>query len=429
MPEPVVPLMTDYANIKAALNRYYYGRDGTVPDGALGIAREILNQGSRIDATNATLELRKPPALVIGNAASAPDTNHAGGIWVDTSAPSATVTSIAKYWDSTVGQWVALGGLVRTDQEYVWTAKQLFRSTINYFADITARDHVATGIPAPITGQTAVVGSKFQIRTATGWSTVSIPLGGTTGQVLSKASATDGDGQWSDILNGGSINTFTAANTFNGATTFGSAGSVAIGSKPSLTNGMTVSGAAATFAAGLIVSAGTVTFTPAVAITGALSVEGAIDGNSILDILGATTLRSTVAITGATTIGSTLSVSGNLNVVSGGADIAGPTNITGVLGVAGNTTVTGSLSVSSSATLAGAVAMGSTATVAGTLAVTGATTLNNAITVTGAATLNGATVVKNDAARASGFFMGTRRVWVQSATPTGMSAGDIWISG
>jgi hypothetical protein len=418
--------MTDYANIQAALNRYYYGRDGTVPDASLGIAREILSQGARIDATNATLDLRKPPALVVGNAASAPDTNHAGGIWVDTSTPSATVTSIAKYWDSTAGQWVALGGLVRTDQEYVWTAKQLFKSTINYFANDTDKN---TAIPAPVTGQFAVVGSKLQVRTATGWSVISLPLGGTTGQVLSKASATDGDAQWSDILNGGSINTFTAANTFNGATTFGSAGSVAIGSKPTLTNGMTVTGAAATFAAGLTVSAGTVTFTPAVAITGNLDVAGAIDTNSTLDVLGATTLRSTVAITGATTIASTLAVSGHVDVLSGGADISGATTITGSVGITGNTTVTGALNVSTTSTLTGAVTMGSTASIAGTLAVTGAATLNNAITVTGAATLNGATVVKNDAARASGFFMGTRRVWVQSAAPTGMSSGDIWIQG
>jgi len=419
MPEPVVPLMTDYANIQAALNRYYYGRDGTVPDAALGIAREILTQAGRIDQTNATLDLRKPPALVVGNTASAPDTDHAGGLWVDTSTPSATVTSIAKYWDSNTNTWVALGGLVRTDQEYTWTAKQVFKSTINYFANDTDKN---TAFPAPVTGQIAVVGSKLQVRTATGWSPITLPLDGTTGQVLSKVSAADGDVQWSDILNGGSINTFTAANTFNGATTFGAAGSMAVNSKPTLTNGMTVSGAAATFAAGLTVSAGTVTFTPAVAITGNLDVAGAIDTNSTLDVLGATTLRSTVAITGATTIASTLAVSGNLSVSTGGATIAGASTITGTLGVTGNTTVTGTLNVSSTATFTG------NATVGGTLTATGAATLNNAITVAGTSTLNGKTVVKNDAARDSGFFMGTRRVWIQSATPTGMSAGDIWIS-
>lgn len=307
MPTPQLPEMTALANIRDALNLYYYGDVVPTPTPSAGLAKEFGDISLLIGTLQANTDARKPPAFFVQSSAGAtpaPDGTHNlnTGLWVDT-APDVlgTATGLAKYWDGS--QWKVLAGKAREDLAQTWTQPHVFKSTINYFANDAAK---LAAITAPVEGQIAVVDNRVQVYDGA-WRNVSFPPGGTAKQAVLKTDATDFNAGWADVVTPTGNHTLSGTNTFTGTTAFNVA--------PSMV-GVTVSGTA------------------------------------------------TVA---------TLNVSGT----------------------------------------------------------SGLTTLNvsGTLTQTGAANLNGKTTVKNDAARDSGFFMGTRRVWIQSGTPAGSVTGDIWIQG
>ncbi len=71
----------------------------------------------------------------------------------------------------------------------------LMAQTVPRFATTGAR---SAAIASPATGQlTYVTGTGLQVWTGAAWSTITlVPPGGTTGQVLAKASGTDYDLTW-----------------------------------------------------------------------------------------------------------------------------------------------------------------------------------------------------------------------------------------
>lgn len=306
MPTPQLPEMTDLANIRDALNLYYYGQVVPTPTPASGLAKEFGDINTLVAALQTTLDNRKPPKIIAQpNEPSSPVTSDTvGGLWIDTDGTTTDPTAtLAYYWNTTTNAWTPVSGKVLESYPYVWTGAQTFKSTINYFANATARD---SAIAAPVTGQFAVVANRLQVYSG-GWKNVSYPAGGTVGQALLKASGSDFDIEWSNVVTPTGNHTFTGTNAFNGTTSF--------------------------------------TGTPSFAN---LSASG----------------TATIA---------TLNVSGT----SGLATL----NVSGVL------------------------------------------------TQAGQANLNGKTVVKNDTARDSGFFIGTRRVYVSTTQPTTGASGDIWIQG
>lgn len=315
MSDPVLPEMTDLANIRDALNLYYYGQVIPTESPTSGLSKEFGDILETISAIQTTADARKPPKIVAQTAdpGSPNTTDSVGGIWIDTDASASDpLAQLGYYWDSTAnsgaGGWVAFSGKASESYAYVWTASHTFKAPFNYYATSGARD---TALPSPTTGMLAVVGSDLQVYNG-GWKNVSVPFGGTQNQALLKG-ASDGSYAWSDVVRPTANNTLSGNNTFSGTNTF--SGAVTFSGTPTAA-ALTVTGAAA---------------------AGSLSVSGT---------------------TGLATL-----------------------NVSGVL------------------------------------------------TQTGQANMNGKTVVKNDTARDSGFFIGTRRLYVASSMPTGASSGDLWIQG
>ena len=306
MGTPQLPQMTDLANIRDALNLYYYGQVVPTATPSAGLAKEFGDLGVLVSSLQTTLDNRKPPKIIAQATppASPVTADTVGGLWIDTDGVTTDPTAtLAYFWNTSTNAWEPVSGKVLESYPYVWTAAHTFKSTINYFANSAARD---AAITAPVAGQFAVVGNRLQVYDG-GWKNISLPPGGTSGQAAVKLSNTDFDWGWSNVVTPTGNNTFSGSNTFNGATTF-----------------------------------------------------------SVSPTMAGATITGTTTVT-------------NLNA-------------------------------------------------SGT---TGLTTLNvsGVLTQTGQANLNGKTVVKNDAARDSGFFIGTRRVYISSTAPTGSSAGDIWIQG
>lgn len=306
MPTPQLPQMTDLANIRDALNLYYYGQVVPTSTPSAGLAKEFGDVNALVSAINSTLDNRKPPKIIAqATAPASPVTaDTVGGLWIDTDGVTTDPTAtLAYYWDTATSAWVPVSGKVLESFPYEWTGAQVFKSTINYFVSASARD---LKITAPVEGQLAVVANRLQVYNS-GWKNVSLPPAGSTSQALLKNSATDFDAGWSNVVTPTGNHTLSGTNTFTGSTAFNVA--------PTMV-GVTVSG--------------------------------------------------TATIT-------TLAVSGNSSV--------------------------------------------------NTLSV------NSVLTQNGQANLNGKTLVKNDTARDSGLFVGTRRIYISSTQPTTGIAGDIWIQG
>ena len=306
MPTPQLPEMTDLANIRDALNLYYYGQVVPTLTPSAGLAKEFGDANALIATIQTTLDNRKPPKIIAQpNKPSSPVTSDTvGGLWIDTDGTTTDPTAtLAYYWNTTTNAWTPVSGKVLESYPYVWTGAQVFKSTLNFFANATARD---AAITAPVEGQLAVIDNRLQIYDV-GWKNVSIPPAGTTKQALLKSSNSDFDAGWADVVTPAGNNTFSGTNSFTGTTSFTGTPTMA---------GLTVSGTAAA---------------------------------ATLNVSGTSGLRTL--------------------------------NVSGVL------------------------------------------------TQSGQANLNGKTVVKNDAARDSGFFIGTRRIYILATQPTTGTTGDIWIQG
>jgi hypothetical protein len=307
MGSPTLPEMTALANIRDALNLYYYGQLTPTSTPPAGLAKEFGDRDALITTLQVNTDARKPPAFFVQSSAltapapSSTDNNNTG-LWVDT-APGVlgTAMGLAKYWDGAA--WQVLAGKAREDLTYSWTQPHLFKSTINYFANDAAK---LAAITAPVEGQLAVVDNRVQVYDGA-WRNVSLPPAGTTKQALLKTDGTDFNTGWADVVTPTGNHTLSGTNTFTGTTAFNVA--------PTMV-GVTVSGTA------------TVT---------------------------------------------TLNVSGTTGLA--------------VLNVSG------------------------------------------ALTQSGQANLNGKTIVKNDTTRDSGFFIGTKRIYILPTAPTTGVAGDIWIQG
>lgn len=259
MPTPVIPQLSDLANIRTAFLRNYYGQDSPTETPASGLAKELGDIRTGISEVNMTLGNRKPPKIIAqGTTPANPnDANSSGGLWINTSAAVADPTATLLYfWNSNTSSWEPISGKVNQAVEYIWTGKHTFRSTFNYFVNATARD---TGLPSAATGSLAIVGNKLQVKDASSWKDISIPAGGSTNQVPIKNSNNDFDWTWSDVVRPAANNVFSGNNTFN--------------TKPSFTAGIEVA-AGATVAGGLEVSSGA-TALKNTAVAGTLSVSAA----------------------------------------------------------------------------------------------------------------------------------------------------------
>ena len=219
MPTPQLPEMTDLANIRDALNLYYYGQVVPTATPAAGLAKEFGDLSTLVAALQVTADNRKPPKIIAqATAPASPVTaDTVGGLWIDTDGVTSDPTAtLAYFWNTRTNAWEPVSGKVLESYPYVWTAAHLFKSTANYFATSAARD---AAITAPVAGQFAVVGNRVQVYDG-GWKNVSLPPGGSSGQAAVKLSNTDFDWGWANVVTPAGNNTFSGSNTFNGASTF-----------------------------------------------------------------------------------------------------------------------------------------------------------------------------------------------------------------
>jgi hypothetical protein len=226
--------MTDLANIRDALNLYYYGQTVPTVSPVAGLAKEFGDITVLLSGLQTTLDNRKPPKIIAqATVPPSPITaDTVGGLWIDTDGttidPSAT---LAYYWNATTSAWEPLRGKVLESYPYVWTGAQTFKSTFNYFSTTALRD---AAFPTPVEGQLVVLDSRLQVFDTT-WKFVTPPTGGTVKQAALKASSSDFDVAWADVVTPTGSHTFSGANSFTGSTSFTVA--------PSMV-GVTVSGTA-----------------------------------------------------------------------------------------------------------------------------------------------------------------------------------------
>lgn len=278
MPTPQLPEMTDLANIRDALNLYYYGQVVPTVTPTAGLAKEFGDLSTLVAALQVTADNRKPPKIIAqASAPASPVTSDSvGGIWIDTDGVTSDPTATLVYfWNTGTNAWEPISGKVLESYPYVWTAAHTFKSTLNYFANSAARD---AAITAPVTGQIAIVGNRVQVYDG-GWKGVSLPTGGTSGQAAVKLSNSDFDLGWASVVTPSGDNTLSGANTFNGASTFNVA--------PSMV-GVTVSGTATV----TTLSVSGTTGLAAVNVSGTLTQSGAANLNGKTTVANGTSRDS-----------------------------------------------------------------------------------------------------------------------------------------
>jgi len=295
--------MTDLANIRTTLNGLYYGQDVATETPSQGLAKELTDIRTNVSTVETTLGNRKPPKIVAqATDPGTPNTaDSIGGLWIDTSGSVVDpTTTLAKYWDSNTNAWVTLSGKVRQDLAYTWTAAHVFKSTLNYFADATARD---AAITAPVIGQFAVVGNRVQVRGASSWLSVTPPAAGASGQALVKLSSTDFDLGWANVVTPTGSHTLSGTNSFTGNTSFALKVNMATGLDVVGTTDLDTLNVSLNSALSGSLSVGTtLSVSGAATLSAALTVAGLLTSNGALTVAGISTLNGKTIVPNSATV-------------------------------------------------------------------------------------------------------------------------------